>query len=64
MREGVSRSVTGAARGQAEHFFVESFEEWRVAAEVPTPFTFVGHSLGAYLGVCYALVSPPQLAVS
>ena len=36
----------------AESFFVEALERWRAAKNL-TKFVLVGHSLGAYLAVCY-----------
>ena len=46
---------------EAESFFVDSLEEWRVAQGVER-MTLVGHSLGAYLSVVYALRFPERVA--
>jgi cardiolipin-specific phospholipase len=46
---------------EAEAFFVDSLEEWRVAQGVER-MTLVGHSLGAYLSVVYALRFPERVA--
>lgn len=46
---------------EAESFFVESLEEWR-AAQGLERVTLVGHSLGAYLSVVYALRYPDRVA--
>ena len=44
----------------AEAFFVDSLEEWRQKAGVER-MTLVGHSLGAYLSVVYALKYPQRV---
>src|SRR5947207_13174257 len=45
---------------EAEAFFVDSLEEWRKARKLEK-FTLLGHSLGGYLAVCYALKYPGRL---
>lgn len=45
---------------QAEAFFVDSLEEWRVKMGLEK-MTLVGHSLGAYLSVVYALRYPSRV---
>lgn len=42
---------------QAEEFFVESLEDWRVKMGLDKMVLF-GHSLGGYLSTCYALKHP------
>ncbi|EWC43385.1 hypothetical protein DRE_07712 [Drechslerella stenobrocha 248] len=45
---------------EAESFFVDSLEDWRKARGLEK-FTLMGHSLGGYLAVCYALKYPNRL---
>lgn len=45
----------------AESFFVDSLEEWRKKAGVEK-MTLVGHSLGGYLSVAFALRYPEQVS--
>jgi len=45
---------------EAESFFVDSLEEWRKKRGLEK-FTLMGHSLGGYLAVCYALKYPGRL---
>jgi len=45
---------------EAENWFVDALEEWRVARGLST-FTLLGHSLGGYLAVAYALKYPGHL---
>ncbi|KAF3917380.1 hypothetical protein ABW21_db0203553 [Orbilia brochopaga] len=45
---------------EAESFFVDSLEDWRKARGLDK-FTLMGHSLGGYLAVCYALKYPNRL---
>lgn len=44
----------------AEAFFIDSLEEWRAKTGVER-MTLVGHSLGAYLSVAYALKYPERV---
>jgi len=45
---------------EAEAWFVDALEEWRVARRLDT-FSLLGHSLGGYLAVAYALKYPGHL---
>ncbi|KAI0269198.1 alpha/beta-hydrolase [Gloeopeniophorella convolvens] len=51
--------IAGRVR-EAEAFFVDSLEEWRVRAGLER-MTLVGHSLGAYFSVAYALRYPQRV---
>lgn len=45
---------------EAESWFVDSLEEWRKVRQIEK-FTLLGHSLGGYLAVSYALKYPGHL---
>lgn len=45
---------------EAENWFVDALEEWRLARKIEK-FTLLGHSLGGYLAVSYALKYPGHL---
>ena len=45
---------------EAENWFVDALEEWRVKRDIDK-FTLLGHSLGGYLAVSYALKYPGHL---
>ncbi|KAL2445521.1 putative cardiolipin-specific deacylase 1, mitochondrial [Exophiala dermatitidis] len=45
---------------EAEAWFVDSLEEWRVKRKIDK-MTLVGHSMGGYMAVCYALKYPGHL---
>lgn len=45
---------------EAENFFVDALEEWRKIRNIEK-FTLLGHSLGGYLAVSYALKYPGHL---
>lgn len=45
---------------EAEDWFVDALEEWRIARKIER-FTLLGHSLGAYMSVAYALKYPGRL---
>lgn len=45
---------------EAENWFIDALEEWRVARGLKT-FTLLGHSLGGYMAVAYALKYPGRL---
>jgi cardiolipin-specific phospholipase len=45
---------------EAESFFVDALEEWRIQRGLEH-FTLLGHSLGGYLAVAYALKYPGHL---
>jgi cardiolipin-specific phospholipase len=45
---------------EAESFFVDALEEWRIQRGLDK-FTLLGHSLGGYLAVAYALKYPGHL---
>ncbi|KAL7627982.1 hypothetical protein AAE478_002178 [Parahypoxylon ruwenzoriense] len=45
---------------EAENWFVDALEEWRKIRKIEK-FTLLGHSLGGYLGVSYALKYPGHL---
>jgi cardiolipin-specific phospholipase len=49
----------GKAR-EAESWFVDALEEWRVKRGIDK-MTLMGHSLGGYMAVCYALKYPGHL---
>jgi cardiolipin-specific phospholipase len=46
---------------EAEAFFVDSLEEWREKMKLEK-MTLVGHSLGAYMSVAYALKYPARVS--
>jgi len=52
--------ITGRVR-EAEAFFVDSLEEWREKMKLDK-MTLVGHSLGAYMSVAYALKYPTRVS--
>ncbi|RPA88128.1 putative alpha/beta hydrolase [Ascobolus immersus RN42] len=45
---------------EAEDWFIDALEEWRIKRGLDQ-FTLMGHSLGGYLAVCYALKYPGHL---
>nr|POE94421.1 putative cardiolipin-specific deacylase, mitochondrial [Quercus suber] len=45
---------------EAENWFVDALEEWRVKRGIDK-MTLLGHSLGGYMAVCYALKYPGHL---
>ncbi|KAI9807682.1 MAG: hypothetical protein M1825_005623 [Sarcosagium campestre] len=45
---------------EAENWFIDALEEWRVQRKLER-FTLLGHSLGGYLAVSYALKYPGHL---
>ncbi|KAI9769776.1 MAG: hypothetical protein M1840_003770 [Geoglossum simile] len=45
---------------EAENWFIDALEEWRVQKKIDR-FTLVGHSLGGYMAVAYALKYPGHL---
>ncbi|KAK4143326.1 Alpha/Beta hydrolase protein [Dichotomopilus funicola] len=45
---------------EAESWFIDALEEWRKARQIEK-FTLLGHSLGGYLAVSYALKYPGRL---
>lgn len=49
------RSIT-----EAEDWFIDALEEWRVQKNIDR-FTLLGHSLGGYMAVAYALKYPGHL---
>lgn len=44
----------------AENWFIDALEEWRVKRKIDK-MTLVGHSMGGYMAVCYALKYPGRL---
>ena len=52
--------IPGRVR-EAEAFFVDSLEEWRERMELEK-MTLVGHDLGAYMSVAYALKYPTRVS--
>lgn len=52
--------IPGRVR-EAEAFFVDSLEEWREKMKLDK-MTLVGHSLGAYMSVAYALKYPTRVS--
>lgn len=55
-----SRKDVAARVGEAESFFVDSLEDWRTKMGLDK-MTLIGHSLGAYLSVVYALKHPQRV---
>ena len=45
---------------EAENWFIDALEEWRVKRGIDK-MTLMGHSLGGYMAVCYALKYPGHL---
>ncbi|KAI1206471.1 alpha/beta-hydrolase [Annulohypoxylon truncatum] len=45
---------------EAENWFIDALEEWRKIRKIEK-FTLLGHSLGGYLGVSYALKYPGHI---
>ncbi|KAI9778978.1 MAG: hypothetical protein M1839_007789 [Geoglossum umbratile] len=45
---------------EAENWFIDALEEWRVQKKIDR-FTLIGHSLGGYMAVAYALKYPGHL---
>ena len=45
---------------EAEAWFIDALEEWRIQREIDR-FTLLGHSLGGYIAVAYALKYPGHL---
>lgn len=45
---------------EAENWFIDALEEWRVERKIER-FTLLGHSLGGYMAVAYALKYPGRL---
>ena len=45
---------------EAENWFIDALEEWRVKRNIDR-FTLLGHSLGGYMSVAYALKYPGHL---
>jgi cardiolipin-specific phospholipase len=45
---------------EAEDWFIDALEEWRVKRKIDN-FTLLGHSLGGYMAVAYALKYPGHL---
>jgi cardiolipin-specific phospholipase len=49
-----------AAIQEAEAWFIDALEEWRIKRKIER-FTLLGHSLGGYMAVAYALKYPGRL---
>ena len=45
---------------EAEDWFIDSLEEWRIQRKIEK-FTLLGHSMGGYMAVAYALKYPGRL---
>ena len=45
---------------EAENWFIDALEEWRIQKKIER-FTLLGHSLGGYMAVAYALKYPGHL---
>lgn len=45
---------------EAENWFIDALEEWRIKRGIDK-MTLLGHSLGGYMAVCYALKYPGHL---
>jgi cardiolipin-specific phospholipase len=56
-----TRTDVVARVDQAEAFFIDALEEWRVKQGIER-FQLVGHSLGGYLSVAYALRYPERVS--
>ncbi|SMR62768.1 unnamed protein product [Zymoseptoria tritici ST99CH_3D1] len=56
----ISAKDREAKTREAEGWFVDALEEWRVKKGIDK-FTLLGHSLGGYMAVCYALKYPGHL---
>ncbi|RKF61359.1 putative cardiolipin-specific deacylase, mitochondrial [Erysiphe neolycopersici] len=54
-----SKDQAGRIR-EAENWFIDALEEWRVKKNLEK-FTLLGHSMGGYLAVAYALKYPGHL---
>lgn len=54
-----AKDKTGKIR-EAESWFVDALEEWRIKKGIDR-FTLLGHSLGGYMAVAYALKYPGHL---
>ncbi|EDR14734.1 uncharacterized protein LACBIDRAFT_305719 [Laccaria bicolor S238N-H82] len=54
------RDDVSARVHEAESFFIDSLEEWRAKMGLDS-MTLIGHSLGAYLSVVYALRHPERV---
>lgn len=54
-----SKDKEGKAR-EAESWFIDALEEWRQKKGIEK-MTLLGHSLGGYMAVCYALKYPAHL---
>ncbi|KAF9485421.1 alpha/beta-hydrolase [Pholiota conissans] len=54
------RDNVQARVAEAESFFIDSLEEWRTQMKLPK-VTLIGHSLGAYFSVAYALKYPDRV---
>ncbi|SCU88757.1 LAME_0E01046g1_1 [Lachancea meyersii CBS 8951] len=52
--------ITVKEVNEAEDFFVDSLERWRQKRQLER-FVLVAHSLGGYLGCCYALKYPERV---
>ncbi|KAL7413051.1 Alpha/Beta hydrolase protein [Mrakia frigida] len=57
---GVKNESVEDRVSRAENFFIDSLEEWRKAGGYDT-MTLLGHSLGGYLSVAYALKYPERV---
>ncbi|KIY67368.1 alpha/beta-hydrolase [Cylindrobasidium torrendii FP15055 ss-10] len=55
------RSDTAARVAEAESFFIDALEEWRGVQGLER-MTLIGHSLGAYFSLAYALKYPERVA--
>ena len=49
-----------SATKEAESWFIDALEEWRIVRKIDR-FTLLGHSLGGYLAVAYALKYPGHI---
>ncbi|KAH9891461.1 alpha/beta-hydrolase [Xylariomycetidae sp. FL2044] len=56
----VNAKEPGRKITEAEDWFIDALEEWRKIRKIEK-FTLLGHSLGGYLGVSYALKYPGRL---
>ena len=54
-----SKDHAGKIR-ETENWFIDALEEWRIERKIER-FTLLGHSLGGYMAVCYALKYPGRL---
>ena len=60
-RVKAKREDIRARVAEAESFFIDSLEEWRGKMGLDK-MTLIGHSLGGYLSIAYALKYPTRVS--